>query len=876
MRAGICSIQQGLTPEAASTVKQAIGLARRRGHAQVTPLHVASAMLASSGGLFRRACIQAHSHPLQCKALELCFNVALNRLPASTSTAALLGGPPHHNHHHHSSVYPSLSNALVAAFKRAQAHQRRGSVDSQQQPILAVKIEAEQLVISILDDPSVSRVMREAGFSSPHIKSRVEQAVNTSSNNHNNSNTNTTATSSPLDAVRSSSSPGGNKPQLMMSLPNFGHHQFLIPKLPPMDHYNVRNEDVTVVLNTMASKKRNIVVTGECIDTSEAVVRAVMDNIERGLVPTELRSAQFTSLPLFSLCSLSKEEIDRKLMELRCNFLRSSSSPSSSSKGVVLYLGDLKWVAEFWSNYGEQTRYMSSSLYYSSMEYIIMEIKRLVRDNCEGKLWVVGIASFQTYMKCKAGHPSLESMWELFPFTVPVGSLSLSLNHDSELEVSRSKTSARGTNNWPTLESAGGIPRGHFSTTTTVAAHVKFNGESRSNYGGGNVHKREPTRPTSISASTLPSWLQQCKEETEAAERESVSADEEKVFTFFDIFEPKKRFPHQKSWNNICESRNQSPDDRSTATTFRLIDTKPDLLSNPNSSPNSASSSEASDDREDDGLECFKEFNGENLNILCNALEQKVPHQKEIIPEIATAVLECRSGMKRRKLNNVIRSSNISEKREETWLLFSGDDSQGKENTARELARVVYGSSHTSFVPIKNLSFSSRTEGVSNSNDDNESGGAYLEQFAQALNENPHRVFLIEDFQRTGCRYTKKGIEKAIRTGMARLPCGESVPLMDAIVILSCKSFNHSEIPSPSSPSKKRKRGDENNDGGDHHGVILSLDLNIAIGGNDEDMIGESDEYEDEEESIGDDPHGNRIEELVDRSVDFKFHGEEL
>ncbi|KAF2620465.1 hypothetical protein F2Q68_00041425 [Brassica cretica] len=84
MRAGGCTVEQALTPEAANMVKQAMVLARRRGHAQVTPLHVASTMLSAPTGLLRTACLQSHTHPLQCRALELCFNVALNRLPTST------------------------------------------------------------------------------------------------------------------------------------------------------------------------------------------------------------------------------------------------------------------------------------------------------------------------------------------------------------------------------------------------------------------------------------------------------------------------------------------------------------------------------------------------------------------------------------------------------------------------------------------------------------------------------------------------------------------------------------------------------------------------------------------------------------------------
>lgn len=171
MRSGNSALQQTLTAEAASVLKHSLVLARRRGHAQLTPLHVATTLLTLRLSSFRTACLKSqphqtshsHSHPLQCRALELCFNVALNRLP--TTPTPLI----------HSQ--PSLSNALIAALKRAQAHQRRGSIEQQQQQqqnLLTVKVELEQLIISILDDPSVSRVMREAGFSSTLVKNNIE------------------------------------------------------------------------------------------------------------------------------------------------------------------------------------------------------------------------------------------------------------------------------------------------------------------------------------------------------------------------------------------------------------------------------------------------------------------------------------------------------------------------------------------------------------------------------------------------------------------------------------------------------------------------------------------------------------------------------
>lgn len=397
MRQGFCSLQQGLTTEATNTVKQAVTLAKRRGHAQVTPLHVASAMLASSTGLLRRACLQSHSHPLQCKALELCFNVALNRLPAS-SPSPLLG--PHY-------LNPSLSNALVAAFKRAQAHQRRGSIENQQQPILALKIELEQLIISILDDPSVSRVMREAGFSSTQVKNRVEQAVSLEI---------CSQTQSP---TMSSHSKENTKPlalgsNLPLSPPS---SQFKVSLAKPFEQ--ARSEDVMSVLNELSNKrKRNIVIVGECLASAEGVVRGVMDKFERGNVPGELRYAQFISLPQFSLRNPSKEDVEQKLMELGCLV------KSYIGREVVLYLGDLKWIAELWSAYGEERRN-----YYCPVEQIIMELKRLVCGIGEtGRLWLLGIATFQSYMRCKTGRPSLESIWELHPLTIPVGSLSLTLN----------------------------------------------------------------------------------------------------------------------------------------------------------------------------------------------------------------------------------------------------------------------------------------------------------------------------------------------------------------------------------------------------------------------------------------------------------------
>ncbi|KAJ6325680.1 hypothetical protein OIU76_012710 [Salix suchowensis] len=763
MRTGICSVQQALTPEAVGSVKQAFGLAMRRGHSQVTPLHVASIMLSSSTGILRRACLQSHSHPLQCKALELCFNVALNRLPASTSSA-LLG--PH-------SSNPSLSNALVAAFKRAQAHQRRGSIENQQQPILALKIEIEQLIISILDDPSVSRVMREAGFSSTQVKNKVEQTVSLEI--------------CPQSSVTvSCQSKEITKPQILSAgvSPSPPFSQFGITHSKPLDQ--VRNDDVMSVLSTLVGKKRNTIVTGECLATAESVVRGVMEKFERGEVSGDLRTVKFKSLPLLSFRSLSKEDLEQKLMELRCVV------KSYISTGVVLYLGDLKWISDFWSSYGEQRRG-----YYCTVDHIITELKRLVHGFSEtGRLWLMGIATFQTYMKCKA----------VSNLTVIHNLINPEARHPSMgpgrcLNLDLITTQLAGTD---------------YSVNF-------FDKEAKSLVG--RTHNKESTSSVTISNnSSLPLWLQQCKE----TERNTADDQEylcNKGISLFgsihkQFYNPEKtiKFASSPPSPNPVSLQERNTDSQQTHLSWPVIfehkqfekenqiwisecsnegyessrlrnDPKPDLLSNPNSSPNSASSSEAMDDTE--GVQSFKEFNDHNMKNLRSGLEKKVPWQKDIIPEIATSILEC-----------------------------------------RELARLVFGS-QSNFVSIGLSNFSSSgadsTEESKNKRSRDEVGCSYLERLGLTLNENPHRVFFMEDVDQVD-NCSQKGIKQAIENGNVTLPDGEKVPLKDAIIIFSCESFSSVAC----SPPRRQKTGDNHEDREDEgvmeeKSLVLSLDLNISF-----------------------------------------------
>ncbi|KAI3715293.1 hypothetical protein L6452_22270 [Arctium lappa] len=440
MRSGACTVQQTLTTEAASVLKHSLSLARRRGHAQVTPLHVAATLLMSSRAtILRRACLKSqniHSSssqinpntplPLHCRALELCFNVALNRLP--TTPGPLLHGQP------------SLSNALIAALKRAQAHQRRGCIENQQQqhqitqtqqqqqqqpPLLAIKVELEQLILSILDDPSVSRVMREAGFSSTAVKSNLEDYSSS-------------LTSAPR--VLFSSSGGGvySSPSSPNSDHQYHHHHhnptfswqthFLNDQNPvfisPESHHSNLKKDVSLVVEVLLGKKqrKNAVIVGDSISLTEGVVIELMGQVERGdHIPDELRCAhfikfQFSSVPLRFM---KREEVEMNLADLR----RKVESLSSTGGGVIIYAGDLKWTVD------DQKEINNGGSVYSPVDHLVVEIGRLVSQyNVTNKVWLIGTANYQTFMKCKMKKLSLELQWSLQAVSVPSGGLGLSLN----------------------------------------------------------------------------------------------------------------------------------------------------------------------------------------------------------------------------------------------------------------------------------------------------------------------------------------------------------------------------------------------------------------------------------------------------------------
>ncbi|CAN6244587.1 unnamed protein product [Urochloa humidicola] len=883
MRAGGCTVQQALSPEAAVVVKQAVTLARRRGNAQVTPLHVASAMLhqpapapaaagspppsssTTTAGLLRAACLRSHSHPLQCKALELCFNVALNRLPSSASP--LLAGGGH--------VYypPSLSNALVAAFKRAQAHQRRGSsssaaADTQPPPpVLAVKIELEQLVISILDDPSVSRVMREAGFSSTHVKANVEHVIEANSSA---SSSMAAATGAPQNPNPSAVPSEETKPSKLLMLP-LGEQ--------------VRDEDVAAILDCLASRrKRRVMVVAECAAAAEAAARAALEKVRRGDAAA-LRGARVVSLAVSAFRDLPRGEAERRLAELRCAV--------KGGGGMVVVVEDLGWAAEFWASgrrgevaagRGMMMRWPAAgccgSGYYCAVEHVVAEVRAMACRG-DGGVWLVGYGTYQSYMRCRAGQPSLESLWGLQTLAVPAGSLALSLNcvDDSAMAVShlssRAKCEATSGNGsvsrrcMSLLEPGGSAGQlmtaccGDCSDTKCDAA-------------------KELARSVLPASTIIPPWLQHCRSNQEPSHCKNwsspcgdspshhhhrttalnfstvVSPSSSSVSSYEKHYHHLHHQPYQRPWHVATDVHEAAKDPWNARSggcgaQVHVVDDDEDVKlvvseikqakSHDSSASNNGSVEQAAAERR---RSRFKELTAENLKVLCSALEKEVPWQADLAPEIASTVLRCRSGMARRRAAGGVPGSSGSTEaaagaKEDTCLLFLGGDAEGKARVARELARLVFGS-RNSFVSVGAAVVASSSSSPARSSDsaeqhrkrprllaasDNVSG---VERLYEAVRDNPHRVILVENVVEQFCQ---RSIVKAIESGVVRSNGGDEAAVGDAIIVLSCESFDaKSRTSSPLATKKAKNESEEVSKEEEEDRVSPSsscFDLNMSV-----------------------------------------------
>ncbi|OVA10320.1 ATPase [Macleaya cordata] len=364
-----------LTLEASRAVEEAVVVARRRGHSQTTSLHALSAFLSlPSSSLLREAISRVRSsiytHRLQFKALELCFNVSLDRLPSSKTTAP---------------DEPPISNSFMAAIKRSQATQKRHPENfhlnhhlNQQNQQSSVKVELQQLILSILDDPVVSRVFGEAGFKSYDIKLSIVRPPRVFNSR----------CPPPLFLCNLT----GNDTELGKKSFNFPFSGFSCG-LANSDGGDENCRRIGEVL--MRKKERNPLLVGVCANDA---LQSFKEIVERGdVLPVEITGLSFNSIEkevLEFINGSGSERLLRSRFEELEKLIEGCSGP-----GIVVSFGDLK-------------AFIDENIV-DSGQFVVTELMKLLELHRE-KLWLMGTAaSYETYLKFIRRFPSVEKDWDL-------------------------------------------------------------------------------------------------------------------------------------------------------------------------------------------------------------------------------------------------------------------------------------------------------------------------------------------------------------------------------------------------------------------------------------------------------------------------------
>ncbi|XP_023532124.1 protein SMAX1-LIKE 6-like [Cucurbita pepo subsp. pepo] len=382
MPTAVSSARQCLAPDAAHALDEAVAVARRRGHAQTTSLHAISALLSLPSSALRDACARARKTSayfprLQFKALELCLSVSLDRVPSTQ----LSDDPP-------------VSNSLMAAIKRSQANQRRQPENlhlyhqlSQQSSIACVKVELQHFLLSILDDPVVSRVFGEAGFRSSEIKLAIIR---------------------PFPQLLRYSSRARGPPLFLCNLMDYSdpnRRGFLFPLSGFRDRDdNENNRRIGQVLGR--NRGRNPLLIGVSAYVALESFTEAIDKRNNNFLPEELVGVRTVSLENDFSKFLSENS---EMGSLNVRFVEVIQMVEQSPwPGLIVNFGDLNALVDDNSSDDRAS-------------HVVGHLKKLV-DVHGDKVWLIGAAaSYETYMRLVTKFPSIEKDWDLH--LLPITSL---------------------------------------------------------------------------------------------------------------------------------------------------------------------------------------------------------------------------------------------------------------------------------------------------------------------------------------------------------------------------------------------------------------------------------------------------------------------
>ncbi|KAL3834837.1 hypothetical protein ACJIZ3_009573 [Penstemon smallii] len=680
----VSSARQCLASEAAAALDEAVSVAQRRGHPQTTSLHMISSLLSLPSSSLRETCTRtsnsSYSNRVQFKALELCLNVSLERMPCSSK---VIEEPP-------------VSNSLMAAIKRSQANQRRqpenfNFYQQQQQycsSVPVVKVELQNLILSILDDPLVSRVFGEAGFRSCDVKMGIIRPGNSFYPNH---------------VFGCTSRYKRQIPPLFLCNDEMGSKGFNFPFVGCFSDENSRRIGEVMVRN----KKRNPVLLGvSAIDALRSFLESVKTKIE-GVLP----------LGLSGLCVICvKDEIlkflngdcDEGLLELRFGEVERILE-NVKGNGVLLSFGDLKVFCE--ENVGIDV-----------LRYLVSRFTKLIELH-RGKLWLIGgVVTHEIYFKFLNKFPSIEEDWDLE--ILPITSLRFSMGGSYPRSSLMDSFVPLG---------------GFFSMPSDTKSPLSSNAGQ---YVGrcNQCNEKYKEQVTALSnggvcasiaeqcQSSLPSWLQIAESSSQNG-LASIKAKDDSLLLNAKIA------GLQKKWDNICQHHNhnqfpralgfQVPEERKENTSNSTLNhslassservnknvnsslstdlqqtslkglSSLDMLSKTNISDkshhfDSSSTTSVNSVTTDLGLGIYS-TSLKDPKLLYKALVERVSHQEEAISALTKAITQ----------------RQMKSNRGDVWINLRGPDRLAKRKLGVALAEILYGSRES--LIFVDLSFQNET-----------------------------------------------------------------------------------------------------------------------------------------------------------------------
>ncbi|WCJ19887.1 Double Clp-N motif-containing P-loop nucleoside triphosphate hydrolases superfamily protein [Euphorbia peplus] len=801
----LTTARQCLTPESAHALDEAVTVARRRGHGQTTSLHAVSALLSLPSSILRAACARArnsaYSPRLQFKALELCLNVSLDRVPANQL----------------SPEDPPVSNSLMAAIKRSQANQRRQpenfnlyhhpqTSSPSNNSMSCVKVELRNLILSILDDPVVSRVFGEAGFPSSEIKLAIIR---------------------PLPQVfkfsRFKAPPvflcnlGSDNPGLSPGS-GPGRRGFSFPFMG----FGNGDENWRRIGEVLGRDKgRNPLLIGVC---AYDALKSFSDGILRrkdNILPPELLGVKLISIEN----DIRNQNSEKGCLDLKFEEMKTYVEGNSGS-GVILNVGDLKLFED-----------MSDSM--------IQNLTKLLGK----KVWLIGsISSYECYLKLISRFPCIEKDWDLqlLPITsvrsssmteshpksslmesfVPFGGFfsTLSELNSSYQSISRchqcnekceqeivavskdglvSSVADQYQSNLPSWLQMTEVGTNKGSDAKTrddgVVLGAKVAGVQNkwdsicrrlhhARLPGSNIH---PSRFPSVVGFHR---VEDKKEDAEKCSSNITSAsidlqDSRKLLGVpipeIHTKKPSRedhpesdgiRFPCSFSNSSLADSNQESPPTVTSVTTdlgLRInhvptCDNRKNFVS---ISGNSSSSS---------SLDFVGQFDSSNFKKIFRALIEEVSWQDEAVRIISETIAHCRT-----------RNENGQEasQRRYIWLNFRGSDRCGMKKIVSALAEIVYGSREkliSADLSPENLLIRSQSHDVMFR------GKTVIDYVGDELSKKPSSVVFLENVNQAEVP-TQNCLSRAIQTGRFSYSNGREVGISNAIFVTT-SAFSDDEM----------------------------------------------------------------------------------